>query len=119
MVGAVLTEEEGRSNCLFNNVLNTFYLWLVGVTHMVKDISDSKRKLSAATTWATLLAAGDLLYAPLQQPDVKSRPVTIPIGVRCSSVVRAFAHGAMDRGSILHGGPIELFLVPASAPRLV
>ena len=22
-------------------------------------------------------------------------------------------------GSILHGGPIELFLVPASAPRLV
>ena len=28
---------------------------------------------------------------------------------RCSSVVRAVAHG----------GPIELFLVPASAPRLV
>ena len=39
-------------------------------------------------------------------------------GVRCSSVVRAF----MVRwviGSILHGGPIELFLVPASAPWLV
>ena len=32
-------------------------------------------------------------------------------------MVRAFAHGAM--GSILHGGHIELFLVPASAPQLV
>ena len=39
---------------------------------------------------------------------------------RCSSVVRAFVHGAMGR-RIDHswGEPIELFLVPASAPRLV
>ena len=39
---------------------------------------------------------------------------------RCSSVVRAFAHGAIGR-RIDHswGGPIELYLVPASAPRLV
>ena len=36
-----------------------------------------------------------------------------------SSVVRAFAHVQCVVGSILHGGPIELFLVPASAPRLV
>ena len=42
------------------------------------------------------------------------------LGARCSSVVRAFAHGAMGR-RIDHswGGPIELFLVPVSAPRLV
>ena len=43
------------------------------------------------------------------------------LGARCSSVVRAFARGAMGR-RIDHsswGGPIELFLVPASAPRLV
>ena len=26
-----------------NDALNTFYLWLYGVTHMVKDHSDSKR----------------------------------------------------------------------------
>ena len=39
---------------------------------------------------------------------------------RCSSVVRAFAHGAMGRRiDPSWGGPIELFLVPASAPRLV
>ena len=30
----------------------------------------------------------------------------LPLGARCSSVVRAFAHGAMGRG------PIELFFVP-------
>ena len=37
-----------------------------------------------------------------------------------SSVVRAFAHGAMGRRiDPSWGGPIVLFLVPASAPRLV
>ena len=41
-------------------------------------------------------------------------------GARCSSVVRAFAHGAMGRWiNPPWGGAIELFLVPASAPRLV
>ena len=41
-------------------------------------------------------------------------------GARCSSVVRVFAHGAMGRRmDSSRGGPIELFLVPASAPRLV
>ena len=41
-------------------------------------------------------------------------------GARCSSVVRAFAHGAMGRRiDPPWCGPIELFLVPASAPRLV
>ena len=39
---------------------------------------------------------------------------------RCSSAVRAFAHGAMGlRIDSSWGGPIEPFLVPASAPRLV
>ena len=41
-------------------------------------------------------------------------------GARCSSVVKAFAHGAMGRQiDPSLGGPIELFLVPASTPRLV
>ena len=41
-------------------------------------------------------------------------------GARCSSVVRALAHGAMGcRIDPLSGGPIELFLVLASAPQLV
>ena len=42
------------------------------------------------------------------------------LGARCSSVVRVFAHGAMGRRiDPSWGGPIELFLIPASAPRLV
>ena len=42
------------------------------------------------------------------------------LGARCSSVVRAFAHGAMGRRiDPPWGGPIELFLVPASDPQLV
>ena len=49
-----------------------------------------------------------------------NRSVTTPYGARCSSVVRAFAHGAMGRRiDPSWGGPIELCLVPASAPRLV
>ena len=45
---------------------------------------------------------------------------SLPKGARCSSVVRAFAPGAMGRRiDPSWGGPIELFLVPASAPRLV
>ena len=41
-------------------------------------------------------------------------------GARCSSVVRAFTHGAMGRRiDPSWVEPIELFLVPASAPRLV
>ena len=34
---------DGRKNILFNDTLNTFYLWLYGVRHMVKDHSDSER----------------------------------------------------------------------------
>ena len=42
------------------------------------------------------------------------------LGARCSSVVRAFTRGAMGRRiDSSWGEPIELFLVPASAPRLV
>ena len=37
-----------EGNVLFNDALNTFYLWLYGIGHMVKDHSDS------VATWATL-----------------------------------------------------------------
>ena len=32
-----------EGNVLFNDALNTFYLWLYGVRHMVKDHSDSEK----------------------------------------------------------------------------
>ena len=34
---------ERKGNALFNDALNTFYLRLYGVGHMVKDHSDSER----------------------------------------------------------------------------
>ena len=39
----VQTEREKERNVLFNDALNTFYLRLYGVKHMVKDHSDSER----------------------------------------------------------------------------
>ena len=46
-----------EGNVLFNDALNTFYLRLYGVRHMVKDHSDSERERErkpAGSTWATL-----------------------------------------------------------------
>ena len=34
---------EKKGNVLFNNSLNTFYLRLCGISHMVKDHSDNER----------------------------------------------------------------------------
>ena len=42
--------KEGRKCFLFNDTLNTFYLWLYGVTHMVKGHTDSEREEPAAAT---------------------------------------------------------------------
>ena len=50
-------------------------------------------------------------------PTVPSFHNSLAPGARCSSMVRAFFHG--HRIDPSWGGPIELFLVPASAPRLV
>ena len=56
---------EGRKegNVLFNDALNTFYLRLYGVRHMVKDHSDSKRGNFFQ------LAARVLLYASSHRQD--------------------------------------------------
>ena len=39
-----------EGNVLFNDALNTFYLRLHGVRHMVKDHSDSEKGKTAAAT---------------------------------------------------------------------
>ena len=47
---------EGRKeeNVLFNDALNTYYLRLYGVTHMVKDHSDSERGNPLPPHWLLL-----------------------------------------------------------------
>ena len=39
----LIGRKEKKGNVLFNDALNTFYLRLYGVGHMVKDHSDSER----------------------------------------------------------------------------
>ena len=64
---------DGRKegNVLFNDVLNTFYLRLYGVTHMVKDHSDSEREETRLRHmgYSFLLAARVLLYASSHRQD--------------------------------------------------
>ena len=39
----MIVRRERERNVLFNDALNTFYLWLYGVRHMVKDHYDSEK----------------------------------------------------------------------------
>ena len=52
-----------EGNVLFNDALNTFYLRLYVVRHMVKDHSDSEKGYSFRLT------ARVLLYAPSRRQD--------------------------------------------------
>ena len=42
-VPSMVSRRERERNVLFNDALNTFYLRLYGVRHMVKDHSDSEK----------------------------------------------------------------------------
>ena len=59
-----------EGNVSFNDALNTFYLRLYGVRHIVNDQSDSERK-PAAATWATICdrQQGFFLYASSHRQD--------------------------------------------------
>ena len=58
-------------NVLFNNSLNTFYLRLYGIRHMVKDHSDSERgnPLQPHGLLFLILAASFFLYASSHRQD--------------------------------------------------
>ena len=60
-----------EGNVLFNDTLNTFYLQLYGVGHMVKDHSDSEREEthSRHMGYSFRLTARVLLYAPSHRQD--------------------------------------------------
>ena len=98
-LGGSLTELDLTQigHVLFNDTLNPFYLLLYDVIHIGRE------------DYSLVLAAPVLLYVSSHIQ-----------GARCSSVVRAFAHGTMCRRiDPSWGGPFELFLVPASAPQLM
>ena len=59
----LLSAKRKEGNILFNDALNTFYLRLYGITHMVKDHSDSH------IGYFFRLAARVLLYASSHRQD--------------------------------------------------
>ena len=65
-----LVQQERERNVLFNDALNTFYLRLYGVRHMVKDHSDSEKGNPLSPHRLLLsLTARVLLYAPSHRQD--------------------------------------------------
>ena len=65
-----LEKRERERNVLFNDALNTFYLRLYGVRHMVKDHSDSEKGNPLPPHRLLLsISKRDLLYAPSHRQD--------------------------------------------------
>ena len=84
-------QRERERNGLFNDALNTFYLRLYGVRHMVKDHSDSEKWCNQGRGMCYPACGMEHIKEPLLLIEKSSQWVV---------------------GSIVHGGPIELFLVP-------
>ena len=115
---------QGRKegNVLFNDALNTFYLRLSGVTHMVKDHSDSEREETRCfhMSYSFRLAARVLLYASSHRQDNITRPLLHQSwstgwnekyqGARCSSMVKSVCSwydGSSDQSLIVD--PLSYF----------
>ena len=131
--------ERDRKMFLFNDAHNTFYQRLYGVRHMVKDHTDSEKgnPLPPHRLLLSINSKGSFICTILKDRIKHTSAIVTSVvehwlnltispssssswGARCSSVVREFAHGTMGRRiDPSWGGPIELLLVPASAPRPV
>ena len=70
------SRKEGRKegNVFFNDALITFYLWLYGVIHMVKDHSDIGNPLSSLH--AKLLSFGRSQTQPFEAPKFEPDVIT-------------------------------------------
>ena len=102
-----ITQDEGVINVVIDNVL-------MEALQSNHEEVDTRMLLHVAC--ATDIGTNSVIVCP----DYDALVLLKHHGARCSSVVRAFAHGAMGhRIDPSWGGPTVLFLVPASAPRLV
>ena len=80
----IQTSGRKEGNVLINDALNTFYLRLYGVRHMVKDHSDSEKGTRCRHIgYSFRLAARVLLYAPSHRQD-------------------STYHGLLNLGRVLH-----------------
>ena len=66
----ILDQQMKEGNVLFNDALNTFYLWLYGIRHMVKHDSESERGNPLLPHgYSFQLAARVLLYTSFHRQD--------------------------------------------------
>ena len=57
------------ASAIFNNALNTFYLWLYGIRHMVNDHSAREETLLPPHGLLFVISSKVLLYAPFHRED--------------------------------------------------
>ena len=88
-----------EGNVLFNDALNTFYLRLYGVRHMVKDHSDSEKgnPLPPHRLLFTINSKG-LLYAPSHSRITHTTAYVTPVVEHClEREVAQWVHHMKDR----------------------
>ena len=95
-----ITQKEGI--VLFNDALNTLYLRLYGVGHMVKYHSDSEREETRCRHmgYTFLLAARVLLYAPFHTDRIAHTTAFVTPVVEHwleQEIAQWVHHGAMGR----------------------
>ena len=123
-----------RRNILFYKAFDTSYLWLFYMHHPIDRITDTV-VFVVCTGWNARF--NPIIKAPLlteQYHSLNKLTITIlPIQHKYSNLQTSIiiilnrvgyssvVHYSVRSwcGSIPHGGPVELCLVPASAPRLV
>ena len=68
--GLFPNERRKEGNVLFNDAFNTFYLWLYGIRHMVKDHSNSEKgNLLPPHRLLFMINSKKKLYAPSHRQD--------------------------------------------------
>ena len=86
-------QQEGRKegNVLFNDALNTFYLRLYGVGHMVKDHSDSERGNTLPPHGLLFPINWETVFTCLYPFTVQTRPLAGTASGMASDSVRSRA----------------------------
>ena len=130
-------------NVLFNDTLNTFYLQLYDVRHMVKDHSDSERgiPLQPHGLLSPISSKGSFICNTPKDRIALTTTFVTPVMEHCleweiwcdgssdwSLMMNTLSYFSdkidptvlfANIGLVKNCGPIELFLVPARAPQLV
>ena len=100
-----------EGNILFNDALNTFYLQLYGVRHMVKDHSNSERgNPPRHVGYHFRLAARVILYVSSRKQDNNYHGLCY---------TRRGALAGTRHSSMAHEGPIRQMLLPLSCISLL